>query len=410
MPKKDTSDQSIRKHTWILQALLWAMPGLLSLAFFVCASWLGYSPAGAPPAGLPAWAWFFMGLGVATTWSIWLSFRKGSGLGWPKGLWGARRGKSTCSQLCLIVNGHLDTAIEETEQAALGIINRIQNVDSAVEELTGEITSAMGEMGSFGASWMGTDGKGGDAFEKFKHHSEARFSEMISDQKRVKELTEKVEKLVQSTTLIKKIAMQTHILSLNAAIEAARAEQEGSGFAVVAQEVRELAKLSNRAAESIEEGITHIINILKNDFGKKVDDANQLRERKMLIGIRDQQDELLKAYGDIHINYQKTMVTVETIGNQIAGLVMEALANIQFQDVVRQKLEKAIESLSIIAGEPGNGAGGNKESGNSKSENGDDLAALASGYAMDSQRKVHESITGDKLTDTKDEAPMIELF
>jgi methyl-accepting chemotaxis protein len=410
MPRKNTPDQSTRNAARRLQVLLWSLPVLLGLAFFMCATWLGYPSSVAPLSGVPAWAWFFMGMAWTTLWGVWLSYRKGTRQGQSKRFWAARCSGGKRRQLCLIVNGHLGTAIEETEQAALEIINRIQDVDGAVEELTEKITSAMGEMGTFGASWLGTDGKGDDAFAKFKHHSDARFSEMSSDQKRVTGLTEEVENLVQSTTLIKNIAIQTHILSLNAAIEAARAEKYGSGFAVVAQEVRELAKNSKRAAETIEEGITRISNTLKSEFAKKVDDANQQRERKMLNGIRDQQDKLLKAYGDIHNNYQQTMVTVKTKGNQIAGLVMDALANIQFQDVVRQKLEKAIESLSIIAGESGNGAGGAKQSGKSKSGFADDLSALASGYAMDSQRKVHESITGDKLTDSADEAPKIELF
>ena len=85
----------------------------------------------------------------------------------------------------------------------------------------------------------------------------------IESAKMIAELERQSEEIGKIVHAVTRIADQTNLLALNAAIEAARAGEHGKGFAVVADEVRNLAEISEKSARGIQEVVNEIQNQVK---------------------------------------------------------------------------------------------------------------------------------------------------
>ena len=153
---------------------------------------------------------------------------------------------------------------------------------------------------------------------------------------------QEIEGLSSFIKIIKDISKQTNMLALNAAIEAARAGEAGQGFGVVADEVRKLSVRSAEAAAMIEKGLIGAQHTMKDGLKLSPMDM-QIAEAGMIVGsIRKLQEN----YDDIQ-QFYKTLFTVVTEHNtDLAAGIAEMLGNIQYQDVVRQRIERVMQAMA----------------------------------------------------------------
>lgn len=105
--------------------------------------------------------------------------------------------------------------------------------------------------------------KGADALAETVPQMEGTRGMVKNNAELIAELEAKSEKIIQVTSIISDIAEQTNLLALNAAIEAARAGEQGRGFAVVADEVRALAAKTSGATSQIGSTVNEINTEIK---------------------------------------------------------------------------------------------------------------------------------------------------
>ncbi|MFT7772824.1 methyl-accepting chemotaxis protein [Roseateles sp.] len=160
------------------------------------------------------------------------------------------------------------------------------------------------------------------------------------------ELTALVTELRDMANQVAKIAAQTNLLAINAAIEAAHAGETGRGFAVLAQEVRKLSALSGETGSRIAATVSRVTDgiaatQLASEASRRDDQAAAQTSRTTIAAVISELRGLTDAMADATRQLQQESADIQ-------GEVSEALVQLQFQDRVNQILAHVQQSIERL--------------------------------------------------------------
>lgn len=176
-----------------------------------------------------------------------------------------------------VASDQVSSGSEQVSAGAQALAQGATEQASSVEELAATIQVVHGQINNNAENAKEANTQTNNAGSKM-NLANGKMGELVKAMEEIKQCSAQISEIIKT---IEDIAFQTNILSLNAAIEAARAGAAGKGFAVVADEVRNLASKSAEAASNT--------NVLIENTVRAIEDGNTLVDEvaKMMQAVAE---------------------------------------------------------------------------------------------------------------------------
>ncbi len=241
-------------------------------------------------------------------------------------------------------------ALRQAEQLAV-TLNSVQVLTDAIQR----VAESAKEAETVARSASATAQKGGEAVDRTVEGIMEIRQTVAETTRKVKRLAESSQEISKIVALISQIASRTNLLALNASIEAARAGEAGRGFAIVADEVRQLA---DRVAKALKE-IEQIVRQIQSETGS-VMTAMEEGTQQVIQGT-NLAEQAKKSLDDIvqvsnRIDTLVRSITADTVqqtetSRQVASVVQSVELTAQETSQEAQRVSGSLQSLAGVAGD-----------------------------------------------------------
>ncbi|OWY66663.1 chemotaxis protein [cyanobacterium TDX16] len=220
-------------------------------------------------------------------------------------------------------------ALRQAEELAV-TLNSVQVLTDAIQR----VAESAREAESVARSASDTAQKGGEAVERTVAGILEIRQTVAETTRKVKRLAESSQEISKIVALISQIASRTNMLALNASIEAARAGDAGRGFAIVADEVRQLA---DRVAKALKE-IEQIVRQIQSETGS-VMTAMEEGTQQVIQGTK------------LAEQAKRSLEDIVQVSNRIDALVGSITADTVQQTETSRAVAAVVQSVELTAQE-----------------------------------------------------------
>ena len=312
-----------------------------------------------------------------------------------------------------VLRAHLGQVTESSEKATTAIVERINIIQGSMRQVLEEVARAKLYSHDLSNSMDDQILENIQALESLKSYQTIRAQEVNEAHHTFELIISQVTSLTPLAALIQDVAKKINLVALNAAIEAARAGEAGRGFSVVAEEVRALAEQTGLAASKITHGIEAVSQSIRAELNERMNVHSGKKQLTEFGRIAEQ----LKQAGDNFHQLAKHVIHFTQVLDQgsaaVDAQILAMLSELQFQDITRQQVEHvmgAFDTLDRCAAQMCEQLPQAMVQSIKMRRLTQELEDLFSGYAMDSQRHVHQSATGAAAVEAGSPRPNIELF